>query len=138
MKVKVIITAAVLAASIAGSASATVDKCVSVTSERDSAVHRFKFDESKIQGEIVLWRCTGLCDWEIDGLPPWLKQVRTNVGYDLIGRPQAGTYNVKYKGIIGRVSANVPPDANWIGIFHTNQTWTFAPGHRVQGTCGPR
>lgn len=143
MKVKVIIMAAVLAASIAGSASATLDMCVHFTSSvHNPGLYVFTYDE-KVRDEIVVYGCFGLCDVEVTGLPPWLRQVRTNVGYDLIGRPQAGTYNIEYKidtvVHMRSLPAFMEPPGTLpkVWIRPAKQTWIFKPGHVTHAACGP-
>lgn len=103
---KAIMTAAVLAASITGVADAgNHDRRVNVTVDRAAMCGSnsfcstpsfiFRYDDSAIQGDVVVWGCWGCPGEVLVGMPSWMRMVPSNSGYDLVGRPRPGAYSVK-------------------------------------------
>ncbi|ANM16916.1 hypothetical protein AMK06_CH02016 [Rhizobium sp. N541] len=112
MKTVTLIAAAAMAVFLEGVANAApVDRRVNVTADPAAMCDPnafcstpsliFRYDDSAIQGDVVVWGCHG-CRGEVaEGLPPWMRKVPTATGYDLVGRPQPGLYRVKsyYDGV---------------------------------------
>lgn len=133
----IVIAAAILSASIAGSASADVN----VTASPRPAVfvpdehgayehgsqkgfwlygHTLNIRYSPSDGDQVLWRMHGFKDVELVGLPPFLREVFTTDGRLLRGIPQPGDYTVEMhtRGVRGplldmnfRFIPNDPPSS---------------------------
>lgn len=107
--IPIVIAGVVLAASIAGIVeAASVDRRVNVTADPATSCSPtlfcpapsipsliFRYDESAIEGDVVVWGCHGCRGEVMAGMPSWMRKVPTSYGYDLVGRPQPGVFRIK-------------------------------------------
>lgn len=122
----ILITAVVLMVfAVEAATAAPVDRRVNVTTDRAAMCRSnaalcstpsfvFRYDDSEIHDEVVVWGCGGCFGEVLVGMPSWMRMVRTDAGYDLMGRPRPGAYSVQ---------------SYYDGVHHSSldQNWKFIP-----------